>query len=98
MNDRRPFIAAYIMASGRKGTLYVGVTSDLYRRVWEHRTGRFDGFSAEYGCTQLVWFEQHELVTMAIRRERRLKHWLRQWKLDLIEAGNPEWRDLAADW
>lgn len=98
MRDRRPFIATYIMASGRNGTLYTGVTSDLYARVWQHRCGTFEGFSAEYFCTQLVWFEPHETMPTAIHRERRIKKWLRDWKLSLIERENPHWHDLAADW
>ena len=98
MSEHRPFIATYIMASRRNGTLYVGVTSDLYRRVAEHRQGRFDGFSQARDCVTLVWFEQYELIADAIRRENRLKHWLRDWKLALIEKDNPDWRDLAADW
>lgn len=98
MPTHRTFIATYIMASGRNGTLYVGMSSDLHARVWQHRTGRFDGFTEQYGCKRLVWFERHQWVTKAIRREKRLKKWLRDWKLALIEREYPEWRDLAADW
>lgn len=98
MPSHRRFIATYIMASGRNGTLYVGVTSDLGARVWKHRTGVFDGFTKDHSCTRLVWFERHTWVSVAIRREKRIKHWLRDWKLKLIEDANPEWLDLAADW
>lgn len=91
-------IATYIMASGRNGTLYIGVTSDLETRVVQHKQGVFDGFSRKHGCTRLVWFESHETMEPAIRRERLLKHWLRNWKLRLIEELNPEWRDLGEDW
>jgi putative endonuclease len=94
----RTFIATYIMASGRNGTLYTGMTANLTARVWKHRNGTFDGFSKEHGCTRLVWFEQHVLVTSAITREKRIKGWKRDWKLKLIEDLNPEWLDLAADW
>lgn len=98
MPSHRRFIAAYIMASGRNGTLYVGSTCNLLRRAGEHRNGRFEGFTRNHGCTRLVWFERHPWLTGAIRREKRLKHWLRDWKLALIERDNPGWLDLAADW
>jgi putative endonuclease len=98
MARHRPFIATYIMASGRNGTTYVGMTSNLHARVWKHKNGTWDGHTAEHGCTRLVWYEQHQWVTEAIRREKRLKKWLRDWKVKLIEDGNPDWRDLAADW
>ena len=98
MGTHRTFIATYIMASGRNGTLYIGMTANLYARVWRHRQGVFDGFTDDHDCRRLVWFEQYERVTTAIRREKRLKKWLRDWKLKLIEETNPEWRDLAADW
>ena len=98
MGTHRTFIATYIMASGRNGWVYVGMTSNLHARVWKHKNGRYDGYTAEHGCDQLVWYEQHALVTEAIRREKRLKKWLRDWKLKLIEETNPDWIDLAADW
>lgn len=94
----RPFIAVYIMASGRNGTLYTGVTSNLWERVQKHKLGRFDGFAKAHGCTGLVWFERHLLLPPAFERETRIKGWRRRWKLDLIEAFNPDWRDLAAYW
>ena len=98
MGTRYPLIAVYIVASGRNGTLYTGMTSNLPVRVWKHRTGHFDGFSHAHGCTRLVWFERHAWVVKAIRREKRIKHWKRDWKLKLIEDANPDWLDLAADW
>lgn len=98
MPTHRTFIATYIMASGRNGTLYVGMTANLHARVWKHRQGVFEGFSHDHDCRSLVWFERHGLVTEAIHREKRLKKWLRDWKLKLIEDANPQWRDLAADW
>ena len=93
----RPFLAVYITASGRNGTLYIGVTSNLIGRILKHELGTFDGFSKKYGCTRLVWYETFELVTNAIRREKQLKRYLRKWKLKLIEDQNPEWRDLAEE-
>jgi putative endonuclease len=98
MGTHRLFIATYIMASGRNGTLYTGATADLGTRVWQHRTGVFPGFTKHHDCTRLVWFERHAWVVEAIAREKRIKHWLRDWKLALIEAENPGWLDLAADW
>ena len=98
MGTHRTFIATYIMASRRNGTLYVGMTSNLYARVWRHKTHTFPGFTDDNDVTRLVWYEQHQWVVEAIRREKRLKKWLRDWKLKLIEDANPEWLDLAADW
>ena len=90
------WIAVYIMASGRNGTLYVGVTSQLPTRVRQHKLETFEGFSKTYGCKALVWYETHASIDEAIKREKRIKRWRRDWKLALIEASNPEWRDLAA--
>ena len=87
----------YIVASGRNGTIYVGVTSDLPRRISEHRNGEIKGFTSRYGVKQLVWYEAHDDVTAAIQREKTIKHWSRAWKLALIEKENPDWRDLFAD-
>lgn len=87
----------YIVASRRNGTLYVGSTDDLPRRIEEHRGYIRDGFTARYGCTILVWYEVFETREEAFRRERRIKEWRRSWKLRLIEADNPTWRDLFAD-
>lgn len=98
MPTHRTFIATYIMASGRNGTLYTGMTANLSARVWKHRTGALEGFSKTYGCTRLVWFQQFARVTEAIRREKQIKEWKRDWKLRLIEDANPEWLDLASDW
>ncbi|PZU54672.1 MAG: endonuclease [Brevundimonas sp.] len=91
-------IAVYIMANGRNGTIYTGVTSDLFQRVWQHRTGVTPGFAQEHGCKALVWYEQHESMIEAIVREKAIKKWRRGWKLALIERGNPQWKDLGADW
>jgi putative endonuclease len=98
MGTHRTFIATYIMASQRNGTLYVGMTSNLHARVWRHKAHTFPGFTDDNAVTRLVWYERHQWVTEAIRREKRLKKWMRDWKLKLIEDANPEWRDLAADW
>ena len=87
----------YIMASGRVGTLYIGVTSRFEQRLHEHRTGAIAGFTQRYGVGRLVWFEQHDEIVGAIGREKQLKKWERDWKIRLIETGNPEWRDLAED-
>jgi putative endonuclease len=85
------------MASGFHGTIYTGVTSNLMQRVAQHREGTLGGFTADYGCTRLVWFEMHGTMEQAIAREKQLKNWRREWKLALIEEGNPSWRDLAED-
>lgn len=90
--------AVYILASARNGTLYVGVTNDLARRVTEHRAGAVPGFTRQYGVTRLVHAEFHDSIALAREREARLKRWRRAWKLALIEAQNPAWRDLAEDW
>ncbi len=85
----------YIMASARNGTLYIGVTSDLPGRVWQHKQGTFDGFTKQYGCKTLVWFERFEDIEPAIGREKQMKEWKRLWKLRIIEEQNPEWHDLS---
>ena len=84
----------YLMANRRLGTLYCGVTSDLVRRVWEHREGVVPGFTRDYGVKRLVWFEQHGTIEAAIQREHNMKHWRREWKIALIVENNPDWRDL----
>jgi len=84
----------YKLASRRNGTLYTGMTDDLVRRVWEHRTGAVPGFTRNYGVKTLVWYEQHESRESALVRERQLKKWNRAWKLELIERQNASWRDL----
>jgi putative endonuclease len=82
------------MASKRNGTLYIGVTSDLVKRIWEHKNNAVDGFTKRYGIHTLVWYELHESMESAIEREKRLKEWKRAWKLELIEKENPDWKDL----
>ena len=84
----------YILASQRNGTLYIGVTSSLAKRVWEHKTETFEGFTEKYAVKNLVYFEQFDDVNNAIAREKVLKHWNRKWKLELIEKSNPTWNDL----
>jgi putative endonuclease len=85
------------MASQRNGTLYVGVTSDLVKRIWEHRQDAVKGFTQRYQVHDLVWYEQHETAESAISREKRIKKWKRSWKIELIQAMNPDWRDLYED-
>jgi len=87
----------YMLASQRNGTLYIGMTDDLPRRVWQHRTGGVPGFTSKYGVKMLVWYEAHESRESAFLRERQTKKWNRAWKLALIETSNPEWRDLWDD-
>jgi putative endonuclease len=84
----------YIMASGPNGILYVGVTNDLIRRVYEHRNGLIAGFTKKYSVKRLVYFERYEEIQTAIQREHNIKHWSRKWKVRLILASNPEWNDL----
>ena len=84
----------YILASRRNGTLYVGVTNDLVRRIYEHKNDLVEGFSQEYAVHELVYFEACEDIRTAIEREKRIKKWNRQWKIELIEKNNPEWNDL----
>jgi len=87
----------YILASGPRGTLYVGITRDLVRRVYEHREGVVEGFTDTYKVKMLVYYEQHATAMAAIQREKNIKHWSRKWKIDLIRSMNPEWRDLWND-
>ncbi|MFP4128802.1 MAG: GIY-YIG nuclease family protein [Desulfonatronovibrio sp.] len=86
--------AVYILASKRNGTLYTGVTSDLIKRVWQHKNNLVEGFTKLYGVHQLVWYELHDNMQSAIEREKRIKEWKRKWKLELIESMNPDWIDL----
>ena len=86
--------AVYILASERNGTLYTGVTSDLVGRTWQHREHMVDGFTKKYEVTMLVWFEMHGDMESAIRREKQIKAWKREWKIRLIEESNPYWNDL----
>jgi putative endonuclease len=92
MDVRQPCV--YMLASKRNGTLYVGVTSDLIKPVWEHKQDFVEGFTKKYGVHTLVWFEMHADMMSAIAREKALKEWKRAWKLALIEKDNPLWRDL----
>ena len=92
MNEKGGFV--YIMASQRNGTLYIGVTSDLPGRVWQHKEGTADGFMKKYGCKLLVWFEEFGDIEFAIKREKQMKEWKRAWKLRVIEVANPDWNDL----
>jgi len=86
--------AVYILASKRNGTLYLGVTSNLVKRIWEHKNNIVEGFTKRYNVHQLVWYELHESMESAITREKQLKNWKRKWKLELIEHRNPNWLDL----
>ena len=88
------FIAVYMMASGRHGTLYTGVTGQLPSRIAQHREGRIEGFTKKYNVKRLVWYEPHERMTAAIQREKSLKKYPREWKINLIERDNPHWDDL----
>jgi putative endonuclease len=87
----------YILASEAYGNLYVGVTSNLVKRVWEHQEGFVDGFTKKYAIKRLVWFEVHDSILAAITREKQIKKWNRDWKVNLIQSLNPQWRDLYAD-
>jgi putative endonuclease len=87
----------YILASQRNGTLYVGVTSDLVKRIWEHQNDVVKGFTREYGVHILAYFELHADMQAAITREKQIKKWNRAWKIELIESANPDWRDLWED-
>jgi putative endonuclease len=84
----------YMLASGHYGTLYVGVSNDIIARTWEHKNDRAIGFTRKYAVHRLVWFEQHQDIREAIAREKRIKRWLRDWKIGLIEEANPHWADL----
>lgn len=84
----------YILASRPYGTLYIGVTSDLIRRVWQHKEGFVAGFTKKYGVKQLVWYETHSEIIAAITREKHIKEWPRDWKINLIQSTNPAWHDL----
>ena len=90
--DRSPCV--YILTNRPYGTLYVGVTADLPRRVWEHRNEFVEGFTKKHALKRLVWYEQHESMIEAISREKRIKRWRRDWKVNLIQASDPAWDDL----
>jgi putative endonuclease len=87
----------YLLANRKNGTLYIGMTDDLAKRIWQHRSGALPGFTQRYGVKMLVWYEQHESRESAFMRERQIKKWNRDWKLKLIEEMNPAWRDLYDD-
>lgn len=95
MRERQP--AVYILASQERGTLYVGVTSDLIKRIYEHKNDLVEGFTKRYRVHALVWYEQHDTMELAIAREKAIKEWKRAWKLEIIEKTNPGWRDLYDD-
>ena len=96
MRERQP--AVYILASQRHGTLYIGVTSNLMQRMYQHRNRTFAGFSKDYAVHRLVRFEMFDDMQSAIAREKQLKRWHRDWKINLIEQDNPDWGDLAVKW
>ena len=89
--------AVYLLATGKRGTLYIGVTSNLIARTWQHREHVVEGFTKRYDVTKLVWYELHGTMDTAILREKQLKKWNREWKLRLVQEFNPEWRDLWDD-
>jgi putative endonuclease len=95
MNLKQPCV--YLLSNQRNGTLYVGVTSNLVQRIWQHKEGFADGFSKKYDLKMLVWYELHATMESAISREKAIKEWRRAWKLTLIEKMNPDWRDLYSD-
>jgi len=92
---RQPCV--HLLASKRNGTLYAGVTSHLVKRVWQHKAHAVEGFTERYGVNTLVWYEVHETMESAIHREKAIKNWKRAWKINVIEAMNPQWRDLYDD-
>ena len=91
---RPEYFYVYMLASAPYGTLYIGVTSDLLKRVWEHKSKVVPGFTTRYGVDRLVWYEVHDAAETAMRREKQMKEWKRAWKLRAIEAENPDWNDL----
>ena len=95
MTEKQP--ATYILANKKKGVLYAGVTSNLVKRIWEHKQHLADGFTKKYHLHKLVYFELHEDMLEAVVREKQIKKWRRDWKVGLIERENPEWRDLYND-
>ena len=97
MARRAKTFCVYILASGRNGTLSIGVTNNIAARVYQHKEGLVPGFTKKYGVTKLVHCELFESISYAIQREKTLKKWPRKWKLDLIERNNPQWRDLAGE-
>ena len=93
--ERQPCV--YLLASKRNGTLYTGVTSNLLKRVWEHKSNLVESFTSKYSVHTLVWYEVHDTMETAIQREKTIKNWKRAWKMKVIEEINPEWRDLYPD-
>ncbi len=98
MAPERLFIATYIMTNRPRGTLYTGVTSNLQQRILQHREGAIPGFTRDHKLKHLVWFQPFELMTDAIQREKSIKRYLRDWKINLIEQDNPRWQDLSLAW
>ena len=96
MVGKDAYIAVYIMTDKPRGTLYIGVTSQFARRIHEHREGLIGGFTRTYGLRRLAWYEPHESMLAAIQREKSLKRWPREWKINLIERENPHWEDIYA--
>ncbi len=94
MIEKQPYV--YILASKQNGTLYIGVTSNLIQRIWQHKNNHVQGFTEKYAVHDLVYFEQHQEMHEAIIREKQIKKWNRQWKINLIEENNPQWLDLWA--
>jgi len=90
--EKQPYV--YILASKKSGTLYIGVTSNLIQRIWQHKNNQMEGFTKKYNVHSLVYFEQHEMLESAITREKQIKKWKRDWKIKLIEKNNPQWVDL----
>ena len=88
----------YLLTNKKNGTLYIGVTNNLERRLFEHKNKLVDGFTKRYNLNKLIYFETYQFVNDAIKRERNMKKWKRQWKIDLIERDNPNWKDLSKDW
>ena len=93
--ERQPCV--YMLASRWNGTIYTGVTSNLSKRIWEHRNDLVEGFTRKYGVHTLVWYELHGTMETAIRREKAIKNWKRAWKVEMIEKENPKWRDLYCE-
>lgn len=94
MANEDRIVAVYMMANRKNGTLYTGVSSDLIRRVWEHREGVLEGFTKKWGCVRLVWYEPHDEIGRAIAREKSIKSYRRESKINLINARNSDWKDL----
>ncbi len=92
--ERQKQPAVYILTSRQNGTIYVGVTSNIVKRIWQHKNNQIKGFTEQYHVHRLVWYELHATMESAITREKQLKNWKRQWKIELIEKTNPHWKDL----